>query len=79
MPGTSIQPALSRGTAIEYKAFARQFQPNFSAAAVNLIATCYYPSSGFAIFFEEDSGEFSHVWEIEWHCCAGDSAFHRAE
>lgn len=49
--------SLSHGIDIEYKAFARHFgQPK--VAVLYLVATCYYTTSGFTIFFEEDSGKF---------------------
>ena len=43
---------LSRGDAIEYKAYARNFESG-SAAVLSLIATCYYPIGGYTIFFQE--------------------------
>jgi hypothetical protein len=46
--------SLSHGLAIEYKAFARAFQGG--GAVLNLIATCYYVTAGFKIFFEAQSG-----------------------
>src|SRR5260370_3862481 len=63
MPETSTATSpgqeLSRGLDIEYKAFARSFQPDGTAAVLYLIATCYYKTSGFTIFIEEDSGQFN--------------------
>lgn len=51
--------ALSHGVEIEYKAFARPFFQNApDAAALYLVATCSYGSTGFTIFFERDSGQF---------------------
>jgi hypothetical protein len=50
---------LSRGEAIEYKAYLRSFSPPEGGAAVlcfYLVATCYYRQSGFTIYFEPDSG-----------------------
>lgn len=44
-------PGPSHGFAIEYKAFARSFQGG-SAAVLYLIATCYYGTPGYKIFFE---------------------------
>src|SRR5262245_53681043 len=55
---TSPEPRLSRGLAIEYKAFARSFFQDENAGVLYLVATCYYRTSGFTIFFEEDSGKF---------------------
>ena len=52
---------LSHGVEIEYKAFARSFFQNApQAAALYLVATCSYGSTGFTIFFERgsDSGQF---------------------
>jgi hypothetical protein len=45
-----VPPPLSRGMEIEYKAFARAYEGG--GATLSLIATCYYPTSGFTIFFE---------------------------
>ncbi len=51
-------PGLSHGLEIEYKAFARPFLEG-TDAVLYLIATCYYETNGFTIFFEaEDSGKF---------------------
>jgi hypothetical protein len=46
--------SLSRGEAIEYKAFARSFGDG--GAVLSLIATCSYPTGGFTIFFQAESG-----------------------
>ena len=43
---------LSKGLAIEYKAFARSFQSD-EGSVLYLLATCYYMNSGFTIFFEK--------------------------
>ena len=53
-------PALSQGLEIEYKAFARSFFQTEKAGVLYLMATCYYKTSGFTIFFEQDasSGKF---------------------
>jgi hypothetical protein len=56
--GTPSEPGLSRGLAIEYTAFARSFFQDETAGVLYLMATCYYRTSGFTIFFEEDSGKF---------------------
>jgi hypothetical protein len=56
-PTTSPTPTLSHGSAIEYRAYTRQFFPNSSAAVLFLTATCYYGTSGFSISFQPtDSG-----------------------
>jgi hypothetical protein len=47
-----VPPPLSHGMEIEYKAFARAYAGG--GATLSLIATCYYPSSGFTIFFQGD-------------------------
>lgn len=47
-----LSPPLSRGSEIEYKAFARTYDGD-EAATISLIATCYYGTSGFTIFFQE--------------------------
>ena len=57
--GTSPQSGLSHGLEIEYKAFTRSFAQDNAAAVLYLMATCYYPTNGFTIFFEEDSGKFN--------------------
>jgi hypothetical protein len=54
-------PALSRGTAIEYKAYARHFQPNSDAGVLILVATCYYDTSGFTISFQSAATGFDLV------------------
>ncbi len=56
--GTPPGSGLSHGLAIEYKAFARSFAQDSAAAVLYLMATCYYPTNGFTIFFEQDSGKF---------------------
>jgi hypothetical protein len=53
--------SLSRGAAIEYKAYARRFQPNIDAAVLILLATCYHDSSGFAISFQQTASGFELV------------------
>jgi hypothetical protein len=53
--------SLSRGAAIEYKAYARRFQPNIDAAVLILMATCYYDTSGFAISFQKTADGFELV------------------
>ncbi len=50
-----ISPPLSRGSEIEYKAFARTFSGGH-AAVLSLIATCYYGTPGFTIFFQAAPG-----------------------
>jgi hypothetical protein len=49
-----VSPPLSRGMDIEYKAFARAFEGG--GAVLSLIATCYYPTAGFSIYFNAESG-----------------------
>lgn len=56
-PAAVPAPRLSHGVEIEYKAFARRFSQG-PDGVLYLLATCYYPTSGFTIFFEEDSGKF---------------------
>jgi hypothetical protein len=56
-PATLPVPRLSEGLEIEYKAFARSFSQG-TDGVLYLMATCYYPTSGFTIFFQEDSGKF---------------------
>jgi hypothetical protein len=48
---------LSHGLEIEYKAFARSFSKG-ADGVLYLLATCYYPTSGFTIFFQESLGTF---------------------
>ena len=50
-PQAAQLPGPSHGSAIEYKAFARSFQGG-SAAVLYLMATCYYGTPGFKLFFE---------------------------
>ncbi|MGA7217664.1 MAG: hypothetical protein WBX38_05090 [Candidatus Sulfotelmatobacter sp.] len=56
-----LSPPLSRGGDIEYKAFARVFDEG-PAAVIMLIATCYYPTSGYSIYFEPGRG--LHEFEL---------------
>ncbi len=56
-PATLPAPRLSHGLEIEYKAFARPFFEG-GDGVLYLMATCYYPTSGFTIFFEENSGKY---------------------
>jgi hypothetical protein len=49
-----VTPPLSRGAEIEYKAFARTFDGG--GAVLCLIATCYYGTPGYTIFFQGGSG-----------------------
>jgi hypothetical protein len=55
---TAPAPVLSNGVDIEYKAFGRSFFEDGTVGVLYLMATCYYPTNGFTIFFEEDSGKF---------------------
>jgi hypothetical protein len=45
---------LSQGKAIEYKAYERRFFET-GAGTLFVVASCYYITSGFTIFFEENS------------------------
>ena len=56
--GSAPAAALSHGFAIEYKAFARAFSKGDNAGVLFLLASCYYPTSGFTIFFEELAGKY---------------------
>jgi hypothetical protein len=56
-PATLPAAQLSHGLEVEYKAFARSFS-NGTDGVLYLLATCYYPNSGFTIFFQENSGKF---------------------
>jgi hypothetical protein len=51
-----VSPPLSRGVAIEYKAFARAF--NGGGSIISVIATCYYPTPKFTIYFSGGPTEF---------------------
>jgi hypothetical protein len=51
-----ISPPLSRGEAIEYKAFARAF--NGGGSIISVMATCYYPTPEFTIYFVGGPTEF---------------------
>ncbi len=53
--------ALSRGSAIEYKAYSRRFQPDIKAAVLVLVATCFYDTSGFTISFQPTASGFNLV------------------
>jgi hypothetical protein len=57
-PPPTPAPGLSHGLEIEYKAFARSFTQDKKVGTLYLMATCSYVTSGFTIFFEEDSGNF---------------------
>jgi hypothetical protein len=57
-PGPAPTATLSHGIAIEYQAFARSFSKGDSAGVLFLLASCYYPTSGFTIFFEENAGKY---------------------
>jgi hypothetical protein len=57
-PATPPAPVLCKGLEIEYKAFARSFTDDKKVGTLCLIATCSFVTSGFTIFFEEDSGNF---------------------
>jgi hypothetical protein len=49
-----ISPPLSQGSEIEYKAFARSFEGD--GAVLYLIASCYYGTPGYTIFFQDAPG-----------------------
>ena len=55
--GATPAPRLSSASAIEYKAFVRHFIDDKAVGTLCLIATCSHTTSGFTIFFEEDSGK----------------------
>jgi hypothetical protein len=59
-PPTPAPAGLSHGLQIEYKAFARSFSQG-SDGVLYLMATCLYPTTGFTISFEEDSGNFKLI------------------
>jgi hypothetical protein len=65
MPDASTEQApqktLSRGFAIAYKAYKRKFLSGTDAAAIVLVATCYYKSNGFTIYFEENAGQWNFM------------------
>jgi hypothetical protein len=54
---TSTASGLSHGVEIKYKAFARTFSQDQAAGVLYLMATCFYPTNGFTIFFEAIAGE----------------------
>jgi len=60
------KPPLSTGKALEYKAYCRAFQPNESAAVLYVVATCFYGTPGFTIFFNEVAGP-THLELLERH------------
>lgn len=47
-------PQLSQGNAIEYKAYVRKFFET-GEGTLFVVASCYYDTSGFTIFFEQNS------------------------
>jgi hypothetical protein len=60
---TSPAKPLSKGLAIEYKAFLRKFFTP-GAGTLFVIASCYYDTSGFTISFEKNAaGELTLVEE----------------
>jgi hypothetical protein len=66
-PAVSIPtpaPSLSHGSAIEYRAYARQFFPNSNAAVLFLAATCFYGSSGFSISFQPTDSGFELLEQV---------------
>jgi hypothetical protein len=63
----SPTPALSHGSAIEYRAYARQFFPNSDAAVLFLAATCYYDSEGWTISFQPTAQGFELVEQAPTH------------
>jgi hypothetical protein len=61
-----VTPPLSRGSDIEYKAFARNFGGG-RAAVFSLIATCYYGTPGYTIFFQGGGGNKFELLETVPH------------
>jgi hypothetical protein len=57
LTATAPASALSHGQAISYKAFARNFTQDKSVGVLYLMATCFYPTNGFTIFFEPVAGD----------------------
>ena len=58
------KPQLSHGLAIEYRAYARAFDAGSNAAALYLLATCYYPMGQYLIFFEGAGDNRYNLMEI---------------
>ncbi len=58
LSGSEPATALSHGLAIEYRAFARTFSKGDNGAVLFLLASCYYLTSGFTIFFEENGEKY---------------------
>jgi hypothetical protein len=56
--GAAPTTALSHGIDIKYHAFARSFSKGDRAGVLFLLASCYYPTNGFTIFFEENAGKY---------------------
>lgn len=56
--GTAAAPILCNGIEIKYKAFARFFTVGANEAELVLLASCYFPTPGFQIFFEPDGPSF---------------------
>ncbi len=56
--GPAATTELSHGLAIEYKAFARSFSKGDTDGVLFLLASCYYPTNGFTIFFQESAGKY---------------------
>jgi hypothetical protein len=56
-PPPTPAPTLCHGLGIEYKAFVRSFTSDKKVGTLCLMATCSYVTSGFTIYFEEDSGK----------------------
>jgi hypothetical protein len=63
----STTPALCGGSAIEYRAYARQFFPNSDAAVLFLAATCYFGSQGWTISFQATASGFELVQQAPTH------------
>jgi hypothetical protein len=57
----SAEATLSHGNAIEYRAYARRFFPDSSAAVLFLAATCYYGEAGFSISFQQTASGFDLI------------------
>jgi hypothetical protein len=56
--GSAPTATLSHGADIKYKAFVRSFSKGDSAGVLFLLASCYYATSGFTIFFQENGGKY---------------------
>jgi hypothetical protein len=64
-PSPTVTP--SHGSAIEYRAYARQFFPGSEAAVLFLAATCHYGSQGWTISLQETATGFELVEQPPAH------------